>query len=239
METQRFVVPVGTRRIFGELHPCAAGAPVIVCCHGLFSSKNSDKFLQIADRFTRNGFSVVRFDFGGCGESSGALADTTVSGRLQDLAAVMDHIAAEAGPAGPVGILGSSLGGYVGMLHAARQPGRVAALSVWSAPWDLPDITRNIPAEDLQQLKRGFFSDARRHDLPAAAGRLSSVQVLHGSADEIVPLEHAGRIYAAARDPKELLVLPGADHAITQPSCRRQALDAGLAWFRRHLAGSR
>lgn len=237
MNIERFVVPVGTRSISGALHRCETASPVIVCCHGLFSNKNSDKFYQIAEAFTREGLSVVRFDFGGCGESSGALADTTVTGRLQDLAAVMGYLAGQEGLAGPYGILGSSLGGYVGLLHAARHP--VAALSVWATPCDLPAITHSIPKEDLRKLKQDFFSDIRRHDLAAALGALSSVQVLHGTDDEVVPLEDARRIYAGVKSPKELLVLPGADHSITQPSCRRQAVAASLAWFTQQLSGGR
>jgi len=59
----------------------------VITCHGLFSSKDSDKFTGIARRFAAAGLAVIRFDFSGYGESSGHIADTTVTRRLQELAA--------------------------------------------------------------------------------------------------------------------------------------------------------
>jgi uncharacterized protein len=230
---EKFSLPVGKRMIHGVLHLSAAVSPVIICCHGLFSSKGSDKFLEIADAFTREGFSVVRFDFGGCGESTGDIADTTVSSRLQDLEAVRRHIQGECGLKGRHGILGSSLGGYVGLLHAAKNP--VAALSVWSTPCDLLSITRNIPKGDLQKLKQDFFSDARGYDLLTAVAAVKAVQVLHGTSDEVVPVEQAGRIYEGVQNPKEYLLLPGADHSLSQLSFRQQAITSSLAWYKKQM----
>ena len=227
---EKFSLPVGARIIQGVLHRCTAGAPVIICCHGLFSSKHSDKFLEIAEAFTREGFAVARFDFAGCGESTGDIADTTVTSRLEDLEAVVRYIA---GLAGRYGILGSSLGGYVGLLHAAKNP--VAALSVWSTPCNLLSIGSNIPKADLQKLKGNFFIDARRYDLLRAVAGMQSVQVLHGASDEIVPAEQARLIYQALHDPKDFLLLPGADHSISQFSSRQQAISASLAWFKKRV----
>jgi fermentation-respiration switch protein FrsA (DUF1100 family) len=36
--------------------------------------------------------------------------------------------------------------------------------------------------------------------------------ILHGDSDEVVPLEQAKRLYAAANEPKQLYVIPGANH---------------------------
>jgi len=230
---ENFSLPAGKRMIHGVLHRSATGAPVIICCHGLFSSKGSDKFLEIADVFTREGFSVVRFDFGGCGESTGDIADTTVTGRLQDLDAVARHVSETNESKSGYGILGSSLGGYVGLLHAAKNP--VAALSVWSTPCDMLSIASNIPKADLQKLKQDFFIDARRYDLLEAVAGMQSVQVLHGASDEIVPAEQARLIYQALHDPKDFFLLPQADHSISQPLPRKQAITASLAWFKKQL----
>ena len=37
--------------------------------------------------------------------------------------------------------------------------------------------------------------------------------VVHGDQDEFFPVEHAHQLYAAARDPKELWIVPGFGHA--------------------------
>jgi pimeloyl-ACP methyl ester carboxylesterase len=234
MEAEIFELPVSGRLLRGALHYVSEAAPVVITCHGLFSSKHSDKFLQIASSYTAAGFNVVRFDFGGCGESTGDIADTTVTNRLQDLDAV--HCFSACRLTGPVGILGSSFGGYVGLLHAAEHP--VAALSVWSTPKDLLSISHTIPQADLQKLKSSFFEDARRYELQGSIGGLRPVQVIHGSADEIVPLEQAREIHEVLGEPREYIVLPGADHSITQTPSRTEALARSLAWFKTQLLRS-
>jgi pimeloyl-ACP methyl ester carboxylesterase len=233
MTQEKFQLQLEDRRIDGVLHLCDTRAPAVITCHGLFSSKQSDKFIQIADTFSREGFAVVRFDFGGCGESTGAIADTTVTRRLQELEAVMRHLSGHAKLSGRYGILGSSLGGYVGLLYAARHP--VAALSVWATPYELMSLRENIPKTDLHKLKEEFFSDARTHNLPAAVSGMQSVQIIHGREDAIVPWRHAELIHQALHDPKVLLFLPGADHSISQPQQRRKAIMHSLAWFKRRM----
>ncbi len=233
MTQEKFQIQLEDRIINGVLHLCETRAPAVITCHGLFSSKQSDKFLHIAEAFSREGFAVVRFDFGGCGESTGDIADTTVTRRLQELEAVMRHLSGHAKLSGRYGILGSSLGGYVGLLYAARHP--VAALSVWATPCDLISISKNIPREDLRKLKRNFSPMPARIICTAAVSGMQSVQVIQGREDEIVPWRHAELIHQALHDPRELLFLPGADHSISQPQQRRQAITQSLAWFKRHL----
>ena len=230
---EKFQIPLHDRVIDGVLHLCENRAPAVITCHGLFSSKQSEKFVRIAETFSREGFAVVRFDFGGCGESTGNIADTTVTSRLQELEAVMHHLSGHAKLSGRYGILGSSFGGYVGLLYATRHP--VAALSVWATPCDLLSISKNIPQEDLQKLKQGFFEDARTYNLPAAIAGMPSVQVIHGLNDEVVPVDQAALIHQTLQEPKEILLLPGADHSIAQPEQRRQAIEQSLVWFKRQL----
>ncbi|MBN2106429.1 MAG: alpha/beta fold hydrolase [Deltaproteobacteria bacterium] len=233
MPQEKFQIELQDRRIDGVLHLCSTRAPAVITCHGLFSNKQSDKLLQIADAFVREGFAVVRFDFGGCGESTGSIANTTVTRRLEELEAVMRHVAGHAKLAGSYGILGSSLGGYTGLLYAARHP--VAALSVWATPCDLLSISNNIPQADLHKLRQEFFSDARTHNLTASVSGMRSVQVIQGREDEIVPWRHAELLHQAFHDPKELIFLPGADHSLSQPQQRLQAIAHSLAWFKRRL----
>ena len=233
MIQEKFHLQLGDRIIRGVLHLCETKAPAVVTCHGLFSSMQSEKFLHIAEAFSREGFAVVRFDFSGCGESTGAIADTTVTRRLQELEAVMLHVSGHTRLTGQFGMLGSSLGGYVALLYAARHP--VDALSVWATPQELLSLKHAIPPADVQKLKAEFFSDAGRWDLPAEIAALQHVQVIHGKEDEIVPWQHAELINQTLQEPKELLLLPGADHSISQPQQRQLAIRQSLAWFKRHL----
>jgi alpha-beta hydrolase superfamily lysophospholipase len=232
---ERFVLHVDTASICGVVHlPGREKPPCVITCHGLFSSKDTEKFLRIAEEFTGRGIAVIRFDFGGCGESSGSIADTTVTGRLAELAAVV-QFARRHGLLGPhLGLLGSSLGGYLSLLYAARDRS-IRALSVWATPLSLTGLRDSIPAAELSALKEDFFTDAGRCDLAALLPALRTVLVIHGSQDEIVPHTHAEKIFRRAGSPKELLLIPGGDHSLTAAADRAQAIQKSLHWFERYL----
>ncbi len=118
---ETFVLRVDNKSICGVLHlPLLEKPPCVITCHGLFSSKDSDKFLSIARVFTDRGIAVIRFDFSGCGESTGSIADTTVTGRLAELTAVVQFARQHQLPGPRLGLLGSSLGGYLSLLYAAQ-----------------------------------------------------------------------------------------------------------------------
>jgi hypothetical protein len=38
--------------------------------------------------------------------------------------------------------------------------------------------------------------------------------IVHGEADDVIPVEMARRLFAAANEPKEIVTIPGAGHAI-------------------------
>jgi fermentation-respiration switch protein FrsA (DUF1100 family) len=50
--------------------------------------------------------------------------------------------------------------------------------------------------------------------------------IIHGADDEIIPVDMSRRLFAAARDPKELYIIPGAHHNDTY-------VMGGMAYFER------
>jgi fermentation-respiration switch protein FrsA (DUF1100 family) len=128
--------------------------------------------------------------------------------------------------------MGSSLGGFVALLLAAQRPFK--ALSVWATPYDLAIIKDNIPAQDLQRLKPDFFVDAAGYRL-AALPTDTAVQVIHGTCDEIVPISHADRLCSTDDPHHQHIIIPDADHTISNEHHREQALDACCRWFIQHL----
>jgi len=227
-----FVLNVADKTICGVLHlPEREKAPCVITCHGLFSSKDSEKFLSIARCFTGRGIAVIRFDFSGCGESSGAIADTTVTGRCAELAAVA-AFARHTLRVPRLGLLGSSLGGYLALLHAAQDTS-IAALAVWATPFSLPGLRERIPPEDLAHLQKTFFVDAGRFDLLPLLPALHNLLIVHGTEDTIVPYAHAEKIYRLAGNPKELVPIAGGDHSLTVPEDREQAIQKSVQWFQR------
>jgi pimeloyl-ACP methyl ester carboxylesterase len=79
------------------------------------------------------GRATLRFDYGGCGASEGDFAEQSLANWRDDALAAIDSVA------GPVLLVGSSMGGWLMLLAALARPERVAGLVGIAAA---PDFTR-------------------------------------------------------------------------------------------------
>ncbi len=212
--------------------PAHRPAPVVVCCHGLLSSKDSSKYVLVGEQCSRAGIAAVRFDFSGCGESPAVGGGSLLDSRRRDLEAVLQYIARQDWQNGIVGLLGSSLGGYLALLAAAAAgPIPVRAVACWATPFDLSRVRQALKgsSEVAKMLPAGMELGApvNLDDLPA----VERVLVVHGQQDEIVPWREALAIYRQAGEPKRLLLMQRAEHRLLDPHCRQLALNATLSWF--------
>ncbi|HVO84628.1 MAG TPA: alpha/beta fold hydrolase [Syntrophobacteria bacterium] len=206
--------------------------PLVVLCHGLLSYKNSSKYIEIGRVFAEAGIATIRFDFRGCGESQGAAAESTVSGRWRDLQRITAHASGLLGFNGGLALLGSSLGGYLALLEASRNS-IVRCVSVWSTPSHLRDLERRLVA--AASASPLFLEDLRRQELLSHIGTVERVLVLHGEEDELVSPAHGEAIFAAVKEPKAIHIFPQTDHRFTQNEFRRRAVALSLEWFQRFL----
>jgi len=229
-----FQLTVAKRILAGALHLPAGrqSAPWVVLCHGLFSSMASEKFTALAELLSQSGIAALRFDFSGCGASTGTIADTTVSRRLQELEAVVRFADNHTALGRDCALMGSSLGGFVALLFAEGRSCK--ALSLWATPYDLAIIKDNIPSQDLQRLKPEFFTDAGGYHLDVHTTD-TPMQIIHGTCDEIVPVSHANKLYKKNNPCHQCVIIPGADHSISNPQHRKIALDANVRWFKQQL----
>ena len=107
--------------------------PTIVFLPGYASDMEGTKALALEAWAAGAGRAFLRFDYGGCGSSEGDFADQTLAGWRDDTLAMIDQVAA-----GPVVLVGSSMGGWLMLLAAKARPERVVGL-VGVAP--APDFT--------------------------------------------------------------------------------------------------
>jgi alpha-beta hydrolase superfamily lysophospholipase len=229
-----FKLNLPDRIIYGALHlPGSKNPPCVITCHGLFSTMESDKFTAIADAFTKAGIAIIRFDFSGCGKSSGNISDTTISRRIEELEKVVDFSKNHPALGKKFGILGSSLGGYVSLFFASKN--HVDALSVWATPYDLAETCNNIPENDLKILNQSFFDDASKYNLSSILTKIKNLQVIQGKKDLTVPWQHAEKIYNGANHPKKLIFFPEGDHSISETYDREKAVNESLNWILNRL----
>src|SRR5207249_8256727 len=138
-ERHQVSLRAGSLALALHLPDAAERIPCVIACHGLSASKDSDKYLLLGAALPRAGLALARFDFRGCGESTGREDETTVGTRIDDVRAVLEFLGAHGRLDGRFGLLGSSLGGFVA-LHVAAERGDAIPVVTWNAPADLEDL---------------------------------------------------------------------------------------------------
>ena len=231
-ERHTVALPGGKLALVLHLPDAARPSPCVVACHGLGASKDSDKYLLLGEEFTRAGLALARFDFRGCGESSGREDETTVATRVEDARAVLSYLGAHARLDQRFGLLGSSLGGFVA-LHVAAERGDALPVVTWNAPASLEDLGDDAGRD--ASIGTPFLLELASHCYDPSPAGVSHHLAIHGDADDVVPVEHGTILYARAAEPCDLVIIEGGDHRLTDPGHRQDAVRRSLEWLRRFL----
>jgi putative redox protein len=220
--------------------------------HCFTCSKDLKGARWVSRALAEQGIAVLRFDFTGIGESEGDFSETDFSSNLEDLVAAADFLRAER--RAPQILIGHSLGGAA-MLAAAGRIAEAVAVATIAAPSDPAHLARALvrlaPALEREpsaevtlggrsfRIRRELLDDLAQQPLEAAIARLHrALLILHSPVDETVGIEHAARIYGAARHPKSFVSLDDADHLLTRERDARYAAAVIAAWASRYAAGA-
>jgi uncharacterized protein len=186
----------------GPRRPGPRPGPAVLVLNG--NGGNRSLRAPLAAALAGMGLHVLLFDYRGYGGNPGR---PTEAGLAADARAALDHLAGrpEVDPARLV-YFGESLGAAVALRLATERP--PAALVLRSPFASLAEVGRlHYPLVPVGLLLRD------RYDSAALAGRLAApLLVVAGDRDRIVPAGHSRRLFAAAPEPKRLVVLDGADH---------------------------
>lgn len=181
--------------------PNEMGAPVLVVFHGNAGDR-ADRLDKYA-AFPEAGYGLFLADYRGYAGNPGRPSE---AGLIADGRSVLDWLEAHGVPGGRHVLYGESLGTGVAVALAAERP--VGAVVLESPFTALADVAQAhywyVPAKWMM-LDR-FDSAARIADLQAP------LMVLHGEADDTVPVRFGRRLFEMAPEPKEALFLPGAGH---------------------------
>jgi len=222
-------------KISGILHlPEGNNPPCVIASHGLLSSKDSEKYIAIGQRLSQEGIAMLRFDFRGIGESEGRLKDDTVSRRIADLDSAIPFVRSYPGMGNRIGLLGSSLGGYISLIVASMEK-EIRTVVIWATPFHLDDLGSKKQEEEQPFPGKAFFKDLPKHRLFPLLPKVSNCMVIHGEKDELVPVDQAWEIFHTLGAPKEIHVIEDADHRLTNPSHRQRAIELSVEWFIKYL----
>jgi len=169
--------------------------------HG--NAQNMSAHLLGSYFLAQEGFRLITFDYRGYGRSQGR---PTLAGIIADGRAAVRHLLDDPpGPGERLALFGQPMGAFT---------------AAHLLPF-FPDLDRVVLEAGLVSFRDLFLEVYPEADVQVPDG-YSTLDPLgrspmpklfiHGTADTVVPVSHSRRMYEAAAEPKELLILPGVGH---------------------------
>jgi fermentation-respiration switch protein FrsA (DUF1100 family) len=223
--------------------------PGICKFHGL--PGGPDQVGGFALALAEAGFVVLTFDFRGFRQSEGLF---TLAGQIKDAKVALNHLLdSDLTVDSWSGICAASWGAAVAICTLAEDP-RVNALclrapifdTLWFAQSPMirpavdsiaetdPTQIRGIDDPETQEeLLRRMVEDAKVHNPMNEISKISPrpMLIVHGTDDVGVPLAGVKRLYELAGEPKELVIVEGADHNLSDPRAYEITLKTCVEWF--------
>lgn len=216
---------------------------VLLLLHGIPSVNPPDPddrgYAGWAEDLAAKGWLAVWGDLRARGASPGYFS---IEGWVRDALAVIDGVRnLESARDLPLALIGSSAGGCVSA-EAIRRGAKVEALALLGAPaaWlffagDGPAGVQRITAEAGMALAPEVLEDptswAAEFETITTEDAIAEVKVptliLHGTADDVVPVEHA-HLIAARSTAAELVLIDGAPHILRHDTKAMTVLDEWL-----------
>jgi len=195
---------------------------IVVIGHGVTGNKDRPALIALAEGLTDAGLSALRFSFSGNGESEGTFSNSTITKEVADLGCILDKLREH-----KVCYVGHSMGGAVGVLRAASDERIQVLVSLAGmvhtkafADREFGDVTPNngFMWDDPDcPLSQTYMDDMAAIDSVAKHASKFAIPwlLVHGSEDDIVPVQDSIDILKYANEPTELLQLPGVDHVFS------------------------
>lgn len=209
----------GERIDFTYHHGRQGARELVVIGHGVTGNKDRPFVVALADGLAKAGISAVRISFSGNGGSGGKFTDSTISKEVEDLGSVLDAIENR-----DVCYVGHSMGGAVGVLRTAKDS-RIKALVSLAGMVH----TKEFAQREFGTVKPGAgfmwddpncpLSEVYMEDMARIGSVLDQAPkirvpwlLVHGTQDDVVPIQESREIFARANQPKEFIEMPGANH---------------------------
>lgn len=208
--------------------------PSIIWCGGLNSNLDGGKAIYLHNWARQKGFSFIRFDYFGHGQSSGLFGEGTISRWGEDVVTVIDELTP-----GDVILVGSSMGGWSSLLATRARLNRVKGLFLINPA---PDFTEKLmwanwttevrdmimsdgvyfePSEydEPYEYRKALIEDGRAHQLLDGPFVFDGpVHIFQGGQDNVVPPEYSRRLVdVITSDDIECTLVKAADHSLSRP----------------------
>ncbi len=216
---------------------------LVLIGHGVTGNKDRPWAVGLAEALEEAGINALRFSFAGNGESEGKFEDCTITKEVKDLNKMVS-VADDEG-FNTIVYVGHSMGAAAGVIAASRNE-RINMLvslggMVHTAKFCETEFGDQTPDKGFMwdekdcPLSQTYVDDMNK--IGNVLGKTEKIEVpwliVHGDADDVVPVEESREIYAAAYEPKELVEIPGADHVFSGDGLQKM-LDVVVPWIKGH-----
>ena len=196
---------------------------LVIVAHGVTGNKDRPVVVETAKALNAAGISTLHMSFAGNGDSGGRFQDCTVTKEVGDLGAVLDAVGDR-----KTAYAGHSMGGAVGVLRASEDP-RIKVLvsiagMVDTAGFAEREFGMETPDEGCMweepdcPLSSTFVNDMNAIGSVLHLGGKVTVPwlLVHGTEDDVVPVDDSRNIAPRAGGPVSLVEVPGADHSFSE-----------------------
>jgi lysophospholipase len=245
-------------RVYFQTWQATAPRAEVVIAHGY--AEHSGRYGHVAAALVAAGFNVWALDHRGHGRSGGERGDIgSMDAVVADLDLLVDIAGAEQRP---IFLLGHSMGGAIALAYAQAHQDRLRGLSVSGAaivfPPELlalaalpeipelpladavssdPAVVAAYKADPLvhqgppSRTTLGILADSEK--LIAGLAELTlPVQVMHGSADALIPSRALGIVVSGvASDDVTAALWPGAFHEIYNEPIKERVIEELVRWL--------
>lgn len=223
-------------------HPGARADVLVILGHGLTGDKDRPLLVALADGLSEIGWPCLRISYSGNGASEGAFEDCCLTKNVGDLQAVLDMVPNDTRAV----YAGHSMGGAAGVLTAARDIRIRGLVSLAGMTHTAAFVQREFgdvtPGEGCMWEDGNFplserFVDDLTHigDTISAAEAVTQPWLLvHGDADDLVPVRDGRDAYEAAICEKEWLEIVAGGHSFDESSYP-QIISAMDRWLTNHF----
>lgn len=194
---------------------------MVILGHGVTGDKDRPLLIAVAEGLAGRGWSCLRISYSGNGASDGRFEDSCITKEVGDLQAVLEWVPETV----RVAYIGHSMGGAVGVLTAARNL-RIEVLVSLAGMTHTAAFTErefssitpghgNMWDEDGCPLSQKFVSDLSEisDTLSAAEALTQPWLIIHGDADDVVPVQDSRDACEVATCEKKLVEMTGAGHS--------------------------
>jgi pimeloyl-ACP methyl ester carboxylesterase len=203
----------------------------VLFLHGFGSSQEGEKAEYFRARVLESGRAFVSFDFQGHGRSGGTMGELTLSRCLRDVERVRRHLSGRV--AEQVVLLGSSMGGLVGLWHTVQTSRKVRA-GLFIAPalgldrnfavllgregmlrWEMDGVLGITNELGTFELGWGFVEDFRNYPVGRlTAGYKTPAILFQGKLDDRVPWDKVAEFAESTSAFTRLELFDDGDHRL-------------------------